>query len=728
MRPGRNDPCPCGSGKKFKKCCHDKPEAHLAAPSTAANSITPTPAEINPLLTLFNAGNYVAMESRSRGLLEQYPDSGIIWKALGISLHGQGKDGLSAIQKAAELLPGDADAHYNLGVALQKIGQIVEAIASYRRAVEIKLDFAAAHNNLGLALQDIGQVDDAAASYRRALEINPDYAEAYGNLGNALRDLGHPDSAVTSYRRALEIKPDYAEVHNNLGNILCVLGRLDEAVASYRRALEIKPDYVEVHSNLGNALRNLGRFDEAEASYRRALEIKPDFAAGCSNLGTLLKNAGRLDEAIACYRRAVALDPHHAQAHSDLVYTLYFHPAFDERAILAEVKQFASAHPSPLSPSFGSRAGHDYTPERRLRIGYVSPDFRNHCQSLFTIPLLSNHDHTQFEIYCYADLARSDGISERLASCADVWRSTHLKSDAQLAEMISADGVDILIDLTMHMDKGRPMLFARKPAPVQVAWLAYPGTTGLPAMDYRLTDPWLDPPELGDDRYTEKSIRLPDTFWCYAPLDSEGLEPNALPALTAGYVTFGCLNNFCKVSDDTLCRWGQVMAKVPSSRLILLAATGSHRQRVFDLLGRYGVDAERIEFVEYQPRSQYLRTYHRIDICLDTLPYNGHTTSLDAYWMGVPVVTQVGHTIVGRAGWSQLNNLGLSELVAFDDQGFVDIVAALASDLSRLSLLRDTLRSRLQASPLMDGKHFAKAIETAYRQIWQNTCASLKVS
>jgi predicted O-linked N-acetylglucosamine transferase (SPINDLY family) len=238
-------------------------------------------------------------------------------------------------------------------------------------------------------------------------------------------------------------------------------------------------------------------------------------------------------------------------------------------------------------------------------------------------------------------------------------------------------------------------------------------------MDYRFTDPWLDPVELGDERYTETSIRLPDTFWCYSPLAFDP-QPNSLPALTAGHVTFGCLNNFCKVSDDTLCSWGQVMARIPSSRLILLAHVGLHRQRVFELLNRLGIAAERIEFVEYQPRSQYLQTYHRIDLCLDTLPYNGHTTSLDSYWMGVPVVTQVGHTVVGRAGWSQLNNLGLSELAAFDELSFIEIAVALAKDLPLLSQLRQTLRRRLETSPLMNGKRFANSIESAYRTIWSS--------
>lgn len=689
VKPGRNDSCPCGSGKKFKKCCHDKFEAGLSAAHVLAKKTTPTPAECNQLIDLFNTGRHLELENLTGLLLEQCPDSGFVWKVLGASLMLQGRDALPALQKATEFLPDDADAHYYLGNVYQSRRQHDDAVASYRRALGIKPDFTDAHYNLGVALEGSNQIDEAITSYRLALAIKPDYAEAHFNLGNALRDTG----------------------------------QLQGAVASYRSALIIQPCFIAACSNLGYVLHNLGQLDAALASYSRVLEIKPDLAEGYNNLGSVFKDAGRLNEAIACYRRAVELDPHHTQAHSNLIYTLSFHPAFDEQNILAEVKQFATLHPQPRFPQDNSHAIPGNTSKQRLRIGYVSPDFRTHCQSLFTIPLLSNHDHTQFEIYCYAQLAKPDEISERVSGYADVWRSSHQISDAQLAEMIACDGIDILVDLTMHMNQGRPMLFARKPAPVQVAWLAYPGTTGLAEMDYRFTDPWLDPPELGDDRYTEASIRLPDTFWCYDPLVT-GLQPNALPALTAGYITFGCLNNFCKVSDDTLCRWGQVMKQVPASRLILLAYTGGHRQKILDILGKYDIAAERIEFVEYLPRSQYLKTYHRIDICLDTLPYNGHTTSLDAYWMGVPVITQVGHTIVGRAGWSQLNNLGLSELAAFDEQAFIDIAAALATDLPRLSHLRQTLRSNMEASPLMDGKRFAGAIEAAYRQIWHTRTES----
>jgi predicted O-linked N-acetylglucosamine transferase (SPINDLY family) len=289
--------------------------------------------------------------------------------------------------------------------------------------------------------------------------------------------------------------------------------------------------------------------------------------------------------------------------------------------------------------------------------------------------------------------------------------------------MIRQDRIDILVDLTMHMERGRLLAFARKPAPVQVCWLAYPGTTGLTTIDYRLTDPHLDPPHAIDSYYSEHSLRLPDSFWCYDPLTNSPLV-NLLPALTNGYIRFGCLNNFCKLNDATLQLWARVLKRVEKSRLLLLAPEGSARERVVQTLADAGVSAEQISFVSRQPRSTYLEVYHHIDIGLDTLPYNGHTTSLDSFWMGVPVVTLVGTTVVGRAGKSQLHNLALLDLIAHTPEQFVEIAAKLAGDSARLSQLRAMLRAKMEQSPLMDSTRFARNIEAAYRSMWHKWCQS----
>ncbi len=348
----------------------------------------------------------------------------------------------------------------------------------------------------------------------------------------------------------------------------------------------------------------------------------------------------------------------------------------------------------------------------------MAPDFRDHCQSFFTLPLLAHHDREQIEVVCYADVAAPDAVTGRIRQHADLWRDTVGLTDAALADQIRADRVDVLVDLTVHMARHRLLAFARRPAPVQVTWLGYPGTTGVAAIDYRLSDPHLDPP--GDDRdalYAERTVRLPDTFWCYDPLTG-GPPVGPLPAAANGFVTFGCLNNFCKVTGPTLALWAAVLARVPGSRLLLLAPPGSARRRAVDALhAAAGIDAGRVEFVGRQSRSAYLDTYRRIDVGLDTVPYNGHTTSLDAYWMGVPVVTLVGQSAIARGGWSQLSNLGRRDWAAHDAGRFVEIAAALAGDLDALAAHRASLRPRLLASPLTDAVRFARGVESAYRQM-----------
>jgi protein O-GlcNAc transferase len=508
-----------------------------------------------------------------------------------------------------------------------------------------------------------------------------------------------------------------ARVQFNLGFGLKAEGRLDEAIAAYRQAVALKPDFAEAYNNLGNALKEQGRLDEAVVAYRQAIAAKREYSKAFSNLGNALKDKGQIDEAIAALRQAVACDPADVAIGSNLVYALHFHPGYDAEAILSENRRWYERHGRGLASAIGSYEN-ERSANRRLRVGYVSPHFREHCQALFTVPLLAHHDHEQFEIFCYSSVGRPDAVTERLAGYADNWREVGSLSDEGLAGRIREDRIDVLVDLTMHMSQGRPLLMARKPAPVQVAWLAYPSTTGIETIDYRLTDPYLDPPG-SDGHYCEKSIRLPETFWCYDPLTSEP-RVNELPAAAAGHITFGCLNNFGKVHEAVLVVWARVLRQVEKSRLLLLAEQGDHWQRTIDRLGREGIDPGRIEFVLPRPRKSYLELYHFIDIGLDSFPCNGHTTSLDSFWMGVPVVSLVGRTAMARAGLCQLTNLGLTELAGQTAEEFVRIAVELARDLPRLGELRSTLRGRMERSALMDAPRFARNIETAYRGMWKN--------
>jgi predicted O-linked N-acetylglucosamine transferase (SPINDLY family) len=645
---------------------------------------------------------------------------------LGMALKAGGRldDAIAAYRRAIALRPGYAEAHGNLGSALREKGQLDAALECYRQAVSLNPNLPGGHSNLANVLHETGRLDEAVAAYRQAIAQRPAHAESRVGLGNALRDQGELDEAIAMYRQAVALRPGYAPAHGNLGSALIDRGELQEALAACRQAIALDANLPEAHLYLGNALVTIGQPDEAISAFRQAICLKPGFAHAHANLGSALKDIGRLDDAIAAFRQAVALQPGYIGAYSNILYTLYFHPAFDAQSIAAEHRQWNLRHAQPLARLIPAHAN-IRDPHRRLRIGYVSPDFRNHCQSLFSVALLSHHDHQQFEIFCYSSVARPDDITLRLEKCADVWRPVSGMSDATVAGLIAADQIDILVDLTMHMSGGRPLLFAQKSAPLQLAWLAYPGTTGMPQIDYRLTDPYLDPPGVGDEHYAEKSIRLPDSFWCYNPLTTDP-PVNPLPALSSDGFTFGCLNNFCKINDDVLKLWSMVLRKVENSRLLLLAPVGSARDRILDCFGQNGIDPNRIEFVAKQSRQKYLETYHQVDLGLDTFPANGHTTSLDSLWMGVPVVTLVGRIAIARAGWCHLSNLELSELAAHTPDQFVQIAANLARDLPRLQHLRSTLRRRMEQSPLMDAPKFARNVEAAYRRIWQAWCEAAK--
>jgi len=695
--------------------------------------------KLNQAADHLRAGRLAEAEVLFRQVLAQKPKHADALHLLGVtaSKASRSTEAVELIRRAIAVDPRQSVFHNNLGLGLLTVGQIEEAIAEFRAAISLRPDSLDTYNHLGNALCELGRFDEALPHFHHAASARPEHAPYHYNLANCWRRKGmamrldaNPSNlqaamterrrvlqkAVACFRQALALDPDYSDAANNLGTTLQAMGRSDEAIAVWQRSLATKPDFFAFY-NLGRALYEQDRMDEAQAAMQSGLRLRPDHAESFTNLGNVFRQTGRAQEAIECFDRATALNAAGSVAQSNRLYTLYYHPDHDAQRILLEHRKWNDQLARPLQ----SNAGHpnDRSPGRRLRIGYVSPNFWGHCQALFTVPLFSRHDHQQFEIYCYSDVKSPDSFTGRLRAWADVWRSTVAMSDEQVAELIRRDQIDILVDLTLHMAENRMLLFARKPAPMQVTWLGYPGTTGLQTMDYRLTDPYLDPPGETDALYTEKSIRLPHTFWCMDPEATEMSEMpgiNPLPALQAGHVTFGCFNNFCKVNQPLLELWSRVLDAVPGSRMVLLAPPGSRRQWISHTLG------DRVDFVSRESRQNYLQFYNRIDLGLDTLPYNGHTTSIDSLWMGVPVVTLIGKTVVGRAGFSQLSNVGLTELAATTPEQFVELAAKVAADLSRLAELRRTLRDRTRSSPLMDAERFARDIESAYRQMWLTWC------
>jgi predicted O-linked N-acetylglucosamine transferase (SPINDLY family) len=669
------------------------------------------------------AGRLPEAEKIYRQILTQQTDHADAAYLLGVIAGQTGRtaEAVPLFSQALELRPDWPEALYNLGNALAATARPDAAADAYQRAISHKPDYFEAYCNLGVVLQETGHANDAVAALEAAIRIRPDLPGLYNNLGNALKELHRYAESISAYRRAIDLQPDLAEAHNNLAVVLKETGRLEESIACCRRAIALRPQFAEAYSSLGVALEETGWLDEALEAYQRAIALKPGYAEAHYNLGNIHKARADLDRSIAAYRQAIALKPTLVEAHNNLVYAMHFDPASDAKSIAEELQRWNQRHAAPLK-KFQQPHSNDTRPNRRLRIGYLSPDFREHPVGRFLLPLLANHDKSRFEIFAYSQSSRSDSITQQLRSHIDAWHDIAELSDDATTNLIRQHQIDILIDLTMHMAHNRLLVFARKPAPVQITWLAYCFSTGMDAMDYRISDPHLDPPGMDESIYTEQTIRVPETYWCYAP-GVTAIEIHPLPALAQKQITFGCLNNFSKISPPLLACWIKLLHAMPDAQLLLHAPPGSHRQHLLDQLSRAGIDSARIRFAGKAPLADYFRLYHQIDIALDTHPYGGGTTTCDALWMGVPVITLVGKTAVGRGGLSILSNLDLPELIARSEDQYVQIAIDLANDLPRLGELRSTLRQRMEQSVLMDGPRFARNMESVYRQAWSRWCA-----
>jgi predicted O-linked N-acetylglucosamine transferase (SPINDLY family) len=628
----------------------------------------------------------------------------------------------ASLRRALAIDANSAAAHTQRGILYYQTGQLPEATRSFREVTRLQPQDAQAFANLGRAQYDQGQWQQAETCFRRAAMLAPQNPRSHYNLGSVLQAQGKFDQACDSYRAALAINRDDAEAHNNLGILLKELNRPAEAESHYREAIRINPSFAAAHNNLAVVLGDQERHDEAVAACRRAIELAPDVGEAYGNLAGFLHGLGRLDEALANYRHAIALRPDDADLHSNLLYVMNYHPDIDAPMLASEHRAWAQRHADPLTAQNPAPAN-TRDPERRLRVGYVSPYFRHHAVNFFVEPILAAHDHAAFEVFCYSDVAVADATTQRLRGYADHWRPIVGLSDQQVAEAVRQDQIDVLVDLTGHILGGNRLgVFARKPAPVQVTYIGYQNTTGMRAMDYRLTDEYADPPGTTDEYYSETLWRLPRSFFCYLP---PPLAPSVGPSARSqrGYVTFASVNNFGKVTPYVLATWARILRSVPESRLLLLAPRAeSLRTYVSETFRQAGVQSERIEFVGRQSQEDYLRLLTRVDIGLDPFPFNGHTTTCDCLWMGVPVVMLAGASYASRFGGSGLVNLGLERLIASSQDQYVDIATRLAGDPAALETLRADLRPRMGRSPLVDGIGFTRNIEAAYREMWARWC------
>ena len=623
-----------------------------------------------------------------------------------------------AVNSAAALLQAALEHH--------RAGRLPEAEPLYRQVLAVDPGHARALHLLGFLAYQSGLNERAIELIGKAIEQNPAEAACHSDLGLALQAEGRLDEAAAAYGRALALDPELAQAHYNLGNALQEMGRLGAAISCYERALGLSPDYAEAHCNLGIALRKQGKLAEALPCFGRALALKWDYPGAHCNLGNVLLDQGRLEAALAAYRRALAFDPNHVPAHTALLLSLSYHPATSIETLVAEHRNFDARHARRLLPVPVSHAN-DRSPDRRLRIGYVSPDFRAHSVAWFLEPVLRAHDRAAVELFCYAELAQPDSVTEMLQPLADRWRMTFGRSDAAVAAQIRADAIDILVDLAGHTAGNRLLVFARKPAPVQASWLGYPATTGLSAIDYRLVDAVTDPPGTADPQANEQLVRLPGGFLCYRPA-RDLRAPVPPPCLTGQAVTFGSFNNPAKLCEATLDAWAALLRRLPEARLLLKGKPFCDEATRALMLARFaerGIAPERIELVGWlADPAEHMMLYDRIDIALDPFPYNGTTTTCEALSMGVPVVSLRGDRHAGRVGASLLGQVGLPELVAGSVEDYLAIAAGLAADPQSLAALRSSLRARMLSSPLCDVSGFTRRLEATYRSLWQAWCAA----
>ena len=653
-------------------------------------------------------------------------------------------------------------------VAHHKAGRLPEAEALYRAILGAEPRHLQANFNLAVLADQIGRTEQALPHFKTALEADPTQGQLWIGYADALIRLGQPDAALqvlsqgrqlglagpevdalaaraastatdpftaaiahhragrlaeaeNGYRQVLKVDPMRADAHTNLGAVLFELGRIDEAAASYGRALEISPDCPDTLNNLALMRRRLGQVDGIEEIYRRALAIRPDFAEAHNNLGSLLIDLARLDEAIAHFERALEAQPDFIDAHRNLLVALLYHPSLEQDTIFAAHLRFEERHARPAQP-FIRPHGNSRDLGRRLRIGYLSADFRSHPVARNLLPVLRDHDRRAFGIYCYAEVTWEDSVTAEFRSLADGWRTTVGLDDRQVAEMIRDDGIDILVCLAARFDRSRPLVCAFRPAPVQISYHDV-ATSGLAAMDYIISDRVLTP-RTGPERFTERPLCLPHFYIGEMPPSPPAIRPRP-----GSDLVFGCLNNPSKITGPVLDLWARLLRRVPGSRLYLryfrLYEVPSLRRRVEDALAVHGVDPSRLIWSTAGGNSpSHLDLYNGIDIALDPFPFSGSTTTFESLIMGVPVVTLRGKTMVANWTASMLDSIGLGGLIARSEEDYLLIAQNLAADTEGRRTLRRDLRDRVARSTLCDHKRKTRQIERLYRAVWRRWCGS----
>jgi protein O-GlcNAc transferase len=683
--------------------------------------------------------------------------------ALALQYHSAGRieEAKRMYIRVLERRPDHADALHNAGTIAFGAGDCELGICFSERAVALCPRSALFRTALATALNGAGCHDRAAAEFKEALRLDPNYVEAWYNFGYSLRTRGLWQEAIACFERTIALAPKHPHARTNLGLVYVLTGRLEDAAACFRQVIteqpagfmalnnlaivlvrqensaeaeellhkiiQLHPDRLQPRITLSEVLLSTQRFGEAVECLEQWTRLISNEAELFMNLGRAYAAQGRFEECLRSVRQGLALQPKLPIAHEMALFALHYSPDLTPLALAAEHRIWAASHADSLFPSHHHHANHP-DPERTLRVGYVSADFHQHPVAFFMAPVLAAHDRSRFEVVCYAS-GRDDDWTERLRAPAAMWRETDGLGDAEIAQLIEQDRIDILIDLSGHTGGNRLLVFARKPAPVQVSWLGYFNTTGMRAMDYLVVDSHLAPLE-EEHPFVEEPLRIPGCYLCYKiPEYAPAVAP--APCVERGFVTYGCFNALAKIGSHVVTVWAEVLRRNPTARLVMRNRAFSDetsRHVYLQQFERCGIDCERLDLLGGSSHQEILQFYSEIDIALDPFPYNGGTTTCEALAMGVPVVTLRGDRFVSRVAATVLSNAGLEELIAQSEAEYVDKAVALAENPERLVTRRATIRTRLAASAVCDADGFTRKLENAYRNIWRRWCDQQKAS
>ncbi|MDD5248843.1 MAG: tetratricopeptide repeat protein [Rhodocyclaceae bacterium] len=652
-------------------------------------------------------------------------DAGL-WCSLGAAYRYGARldDARRANLRALALRPDYLQALSNLGECCIVEKRHEEALEWFDRALVRNPGFFEARLNKIAALFELARFDDAREAAEKLIADEPGRPEGYLNLGNVLVHTGKAKQGMVQYKKALELRPDYAEARFNLATLLGSRDELANVIGYLKRQIKERGESMQGLGMLAAAHQAAGHLTEAEELCRRILEDQPDSIMAMVTLGSCLSSSGDSAAALPLYEKVVQLDGQQAGMFSNILFELNNQSRFGREEVFQRHLDWAQHFEAPLQSAVGDFAGRDRDPGRKLRIGYVSGDFVQHPVGFLLRDILRHHDAAQFEIHCFSMAVNESDVMPDLRQAADHWEDIFFLSDEEVAALIRKAEIDILVDLSGHTALHRLLTFARRPAPVQFEWIGYFHSTGMTSIDYFITDPYTTPPG-GGQLFSETPIYLPHTRFCYGPPEYAP-EPGEPPCGKTGIVTFGSFNRLPKMNDAVVSAWARILKAVPGSRLVVKANAFSEdavKDRLTARFAAQGVGKERLDLREASSHRQMFAEYGDIDIALDTFPFNGGMTTLEALWMGVPVVTLCGDTVVSRQTVSALANIGLAEELAFPSvDAFVAGAVALANNPARLTELRSQIRPRMAASPLRQSAAFTRDIEAIFRRAWQAYC------